>query len=62
MPVPEIDRLSRESSEAQAKAAVSSCIAYHMKREGLTQEQAAGKCFGMAREKTGKELAPKGGK
>ena len=56
-----VDRLTKGSDEAQTKAALSDCIAYHVKK-GLTQEQATGKCFGMAREKTGRELAPKGGK
>ena len=56
----EVDKLSDVSSDAQTKAALSDCIAYHVKT-GLTQEQASGKCYGMAREKTGKELAPQGG-
>jgi len=29
---------------------VSRCIAYCIKNEGLNQEQAAGKCYGMYRE------------
>lgn len=53
-----VDKLTKQSSKGQTSAAISDCIAYHMDK-GLTQEQAAGKCFGMAREKTGKELAPK---
>ncbi len=57
-----VDRLTPESEDAQVKSAVSDCIAYHIRTEGLTQEQAAGKCFGMAREKTKKELAPAGGR
>ncbi len=57
----EVDKLLPTSSDAQARAAVSDCIAFHMQAEGLTQEQAAGKCFGMAKEKTGKELSPRGG-
>lgn len=57
----QVDRLTKESGSAQTSAAISDCIAYHMQTEGLTQEQAAGKCYGMAREKTGKELEPKGG-
>ena len=54
-----VDKLSNQSSDAQTKAAISDCIAYHI-NQGLTQEQAAGKCYGMARDKTGKELG-KGG-
>ena len=54
-----VDRLSKESSDSQIKAAISDCISYHIKTEGLTQEQAAGKCYGMARERTGKELGKK---
>ncbi len=57
----EVDKLTKLSSDAQTKAAVTDCIAFHMNIGGLTQEQAAGKCFGMAREKTGKELTPEGG-
>ena len=56
-----VDKLTKDSSAPQTKAAVSDCIAYHVKTEGITPEQAAVKCFGMAREKTGKELAPKQG-
>jgi hypothetical protein len=51
-----VDRLTKESSQGQIDAAISDCIAYHMDVEGITQEQAAGKCYGMARNKTGKEL------
>jgi len=55
-----IERLNRDSSDAQIKAAISDCIPYCMKNENLTQEQASGKCYGIAREKTGKELGKKG--
>mgnify|MGYP001597488200 CR=1 FL=1 len=54
-----IKKLTNQSSDAQVKAAISSCMAYTMKEEGMTQEQAAGKCYGMAREKTGKALEKK---
>ena len=57
----EVDKLTADSKDAQTKAAVSDCIAYHVK-QGLTQEQAAGKCYGMARDKTGRELTPQGGR
>lgn len=53
-----VDKLGKGSSSAQTKAAISDCIAYHVDK-GLTQEQAAGKCYGMARDKTGKELGKK---
>lgn len=56
-----VDKLTKGSSDAQTKAAISDCISYHMTTEGLTQEQASGKCYGMAKDKTGKELALKGG-
>lgn len=38
---------------------ISRCIA-QCRREGLTQEQAAGKCYGMLRQKRGNKLMPKG--
>ena len=57
-----VDRLDKDSSDSQVQAAVSDCIAYHIRTDGLTQEQAAGKCYGMARQKTGGRPAPKGGK
>ena len=46
------------------QAYVSRCIAYCIKNEGLTQEQAAGKCYGMYRShKEGSSMAKKlGGK
>lgn len=56
----EVDKLTGNSSDAQARAAVSDCIAYHIRTEGLSQEEAAGKCYGMANEKLGREL-PQGG-
>ncbi len=54
-----VDRLTSDSKPAQIQSAVSDCIAYHVRTEGLTPEQASGKCFGMAKEKTGKGLKPK---
>jgi len=46
------------------QAYVSRCIAYCIRNEGLTQEQAAGKCYGMYRShKEGSSMAKKlGGK
>ena len=60
MPHPEIEALSKASGDAQAKAAVSACIAAEI-RAGKTPEEAQGMCYGMVRDKTGKELPPKGG-
>lgn len=54
-----IERLDKASGMPQIKAAITDCIHYCIKREGLTQEQAAGKCYNWAREKTGKELGKK---
>lgn len=53
----EVDKLGKDSGDAQIRAAITDCIAYHVKNEGLTQEQAAGKCYGMARQNTGKEIS-----
>ena len=60
MPHLEIERLSSGSEDQQVKAAISSCIATEV-RAGRSQEEAAGMCYGMARDKTGKALAPKEG-
>ena len=60
MPVIEIQRLDRASSDEQVKAAISSCIATEV-NAGRPQDQAIAMCHQMARDKTGKELAPAGG-
>ena len=60
MPVVAIDNLTKESSDAQIDAAISSCIRTE-RRHGHEAKQAAAMCYDMAREKTGKELAPKKG-
>lgn len=60
MPVPEIEALSKASSEAQASAAISSCIATEV-RAGTPQEQAIAMCHSMAREKGAPVPAPPGG-
>ena len=60
MPVIEIQRLDRASSDEQVKAAISSCIATEV-NAGRPQDQAEAMCYSMARDKTGKELAPAGG-
>ena len=60
MPIIEIEKLDRNSSLEQAKAAVSSCIATEI-RNGREPDQASAMCHQMVRDKTGKELAPKQG-
>ena len=50
--------LTPDSSDTQAKAAVSDCIAFHVRR-GMTPDEAAGKCYGMAENKRGKPI-PRG--
>lgn len=56
MPVPEIQRLSKGSSESQVKAAISACIQMMM-NEGRPQDQAVAMCYSMISKKTGKEMA-----
>jgi len=51
-----VDNLNEKSTTEQIREAISATIKYLMENEGKTQEQAAGQAFGMAREKTGKEL------
>ena len=60
MPIIEIERLDKTSSDAQAKAAVSACIAQEI-RNGREPDQASAICFSMVRKKTGKALAPQEG-
>jgi len=57
MPVPEITRLSKDSSDAQVKAAISSCIATEV-RSGREQDQAVAICHEMVRKQTGGRPAP----
>lgn len=57
MPIIEIDRLRSDSSDAQVKAAISSCIATEV-NNGRDQDQAVAMCYQMVRDKTGKELSP----
>ena len=61
MPIPEIEKLTKDSSDAQTQAAISACIAAEI-NAGRDQDQAVAMCHEMARGKTGKGLAPKGGK
>ena len=56
VPVPEMGKLSKDSGDAQKKAAISSCIATEMKN-GRPQEQAVAICMTMMRKQTG-ELEP----
>lgn len=60
MPVPEVERLTKDSDEAQVKAAISACIQTEM-NSGREQDQAVAMCYAQVRDKTGKELARKGG-
>jgi len=50
MPVPEIDRLEKDSSPETVSAAISACIAQEV-RGGMEQQQAIAACHNMAREK-----------
>jgi len=61
MPNPKMDALNRNSTEPQIREAISSEIEACMNEpppEGTDNQQkyCAGKAYGMAREKTGKEL------
>jgi len=55
------DKLSEQSSDAAIKAAISDCIQYEI-NHGKKPDEAKGMCYGMARDKTGKELGKVGGK
>lgn len=59
MPVPEIEALSKTSSPAQTKAAISSCIATEV-NAGTPQDQAVAMCHEMARDKGAPVPQPKG--
>ena len=61
MPMPEMERLEKDSSPEQVSAAISACIAM-MVREGREQEQAVAMCHAMSREKTGGRPPEKGEK
>lgn len=60
MPIPEIEKLTKGSSDSQIQAAVSSCIATEI-RAGREPDQAKGMCYSMVREKTGGRPTEKGG-
>jgi len=52
----EVDKLTPKSPMQTIREAISKTIAYLIKNEGKTQKQAAGEAYGIAREKTGKDL------
>jgi hypothetical protein len=55
MPLP-VSNLTPESSDKDTTDAVNASFAVCMKEPGKTQEQCAGMIYGIAREKTGKDL------
>ena len=59
MPMMEMERLSKDSSPEQLKAAISACIATEM-RNGVEQQQAIAMCHSMAREKGAPVPQPEG--
>lgn len=60
MPIPEIERLEKDSSDEAISAAISACIATEV-RGGREQDQAVAMCHEQARAKTGGRPAPKEG-
>ena len=60
MPIIEIERLSKDSSPEQTRAAISACISAEV-RGGMDQNQAVAACHNMAREKGAPVPQPKGG-
>ena len=60
MPIIEIERLSKDSDDTQAKAAISSCIKTEMDN-GREQQQAIAMCYSMVEGKIERKL-PQGGK
>ncbi len=56
MPNPAMERLTKDSSDQQIQAAISSEIETCMGQPGADQKACAGKAYGMARSATGKEL------
>jgi len=51
-----VDNLTEDSTTEQIREAISATIKYLMENEGKSQKDAAGQAYGMARDKTGKEL------
>ena len=56
MPVPEVDRLSPQSEEAQVRAAISACIAQEV-AAGRDRDQAIAMCHQMVSAQTQRDLA-----
>ncbi len=56
MPNPKMDALTKDSSPEQIREAISSEIEHCMGKPGAEQRACAGKAYGIARQKTGKEL------
>ena len=56
MPNPKMEALTKDSSTEQIREAISSEIETCMGSPGADQKACAGKAYGMARSKTGKEL------
>lgn len=54
MPILEVEKLTKDSADAQVRAAISACIATEI-RAGRDPDQAKAMCYSMVREKTGKE-------
>lgn len=59
MPIIEVEKLASNSSIAQAKAALSSCIATEIKN-GREPDQAQGMCYSMVEEKIGRKIPRQG--
>jgi hydroxymethylpyrimidine/phosphomethylpyrimidine kinase len=55
MPVPEVQSLDKNSGDAQAKAALSSCIATEV-NAGRDQKQATAMCYSMVERAIGRTL------
>jgi len=51
-----VSNLTDKSTTEQIREAISATIKYLMENEGKSQKDAAGQAYGMARDKTGKEL------
>ncbi len=56
MPNPKMEALTKESSDSQIQDAISTEIKQCMGEPGAEQKACAGRAYGIAREKTGKEL------
>lgn len=55
MPLP-VDKLTAKSNPAEIQEAISASIKQCMDEGGKSQKECAGMCYGIAREKSGKEL------